>query len=175
MNSVNSKTYHQLKLYKSYNHINVSGVLVIIGLFMLFGISTFPKNLLVSLLFLLLAFTSYNILKTTKPINIHRNHICLGKMVNGYKKTNILANTIASIKLVYEIKTEFRPAAALVGGDVDVHSNYFQINLKNNSHIRFDNLYDKQLQDDLRHWCRENNIELNLDVKKLINENDDWE
>ena len=173
MNRSSTKTYHKLKLYNNYRHINVAGVLIILGLLMLFGIPSFPKNLLLSLLFLLLAFISYQTLKTTKPILIYRNYICLGKMVNGYKKTNINADLIVSIDLIYEIKTEFRPAAAFIGGDVDVHSNYYQIKLKNNSHIRFDNLYDKQLQDDLKHWCQDNNIELNLDVKKTIKENND--
>ncbi len=93
-------------------------------------------------------------------------------MVNGYKKNNINASSIESIDLVHEIKTEFRPAAAFMGGDVDVHSNYYQIKLKDNSHIRFDDLYDKQLQNDLKLWCLDNSIVLNLDVKKIIKEND---
>ena len=94
-------------------------------------------------------------------------------MVNGYRKNNISASSIESIDLIHEIKTEFRPAAAFIGGDVDVHSNYYQIKLRNNNHIRFDDLYDKQLQNDLRLWCRDNNIKLDLDVKKIIKENDD--
>lgn len=170
MNRDNLKTYHQLKLYNNYNHINVAGILIVFGFLMLFGIPTFPKNLLLSLMFFSLAYIAYNTIKTTKPILISKNYICLGKMVNGYKKTKINANFIVSIDLVYEIKTEFRPTAAFIGGDVDVHSNYYQIKLKNNSYIRFDNLYDKQLQDDLKHWCQDNNIELNLDVKKIIKE-----
>lgn len=174
MNRFNSKTHHQLKFYKNYNHINVSGVLVVFGLLTFFGIPAFPKNLLVSLLFFLGAITSYKLLKTTKPIFIHKDHICLGKMVNGYKETDINAKAIASIDLVYEVKTEFRAVAALNGGDEDVHSNYFQIKLKNNNHIRFDNQYDKQLQDDLKQWCEKNNIEINLDVKKVIQEDDDY-
>lgn len=173
MNRNNSITYHQLKLYNNYKHITVAGVLVVFGLLMLLGIPTFPKNLLLSLLFFLFAYIGYQTLKTTKPVSISKYDICLGKMVNGYKKTNIIASSIISIDLVHEIKTEFRPAAAYTGGDVDVHSNYYQIKLKDNSYIQFDNLYDKQLQSDLKPWCKDNNIELNLDVKKIIKENDD--
>nr|WP_319571588.1 hypothetical protein [uncultured Draconibacterium sp.] len=168
----NSITYHQLKFYNNYKHFTVAGVLVVFGLLMLLGISTFPKNLLLSLLFFSFAYLGYRTLKTTKPISIFKNYICLGKMVNGYKKNNINASSIESIDLVHEIKTEFRPAAAFIGGDVDVHSNYYQIKLKDNSHIRFDDLYDKQLQNDLKLWCLDNSIVLNLDVKKIIKEND---
>lgn len=167
------KTYHQLKLYNNNKHFTVAGVLIIFGLLMLLGIPTFPKNILLSLLFFLLAYIGYQSLKTTKPISISRYDICLGRMVNGYKKTIINANFIISIDLVYEIKTEFRTAAAYIGGDVDVHSNYYQIKLKDNSQLRFDDLYDEQLQNGLKEWCMENNIKLNLDVKKIIKENDD--
>lgn len=169
----NSITYHQLKFYNNYKHITVAGVFVVFGLIMLSGISTFPKNLLLSLLFFSLAYVGYQTLKTTKPISIFKNYICLGKMVDGYKKNNINASSIESIDLVHEIKTEFRPAATFIGGDVDVHSDYYQIKLRNNNYIRFDDLYDKQLQNDLRVWCLDNNIKLDLDVKKIIKENDD--
>ncbi|WP_321344470.1 hypothetical protein [uncultured Draconibacterium sp.] len=168
----NSITHHQLKFYNNYKHFTVAGVLVVFGLLMLLGISTFPKNLLLSLLFFSLAYLGYQTLKTTKPISIFKNYICLGKMVNGYKKNNINASSIESIDLVHEIKTEFRSADAFMGGDVDVHSNYYQIKLKDNSYIRFENLYDKQLQNDLKLRCLDNSIELNLDVKKIIKEND---
>lgn len=94
-------------------------------------------------------------------------------MVNGFKQTNINANSIDSIELVYEIKTEFSVAAAYIGGEVDKHSDYYQIKLKDNSLIRFDNLYDKQLQNDLKLWCRYNNVAVNLNVRKIIKENDD--
>lgn len=173
MNKISSKTYHQRKFYNNYKHITIAGILVVFGLLMLLGIPTFPKNLLLSLLFFSLAYAGFLTLKTTKPISIFKNYICLGKMVNGYKKNNINASSIESIDLVHEIKTEFRPAAAFIGGDVDVHSNYFQIKLKNNTEIRFDDLYDKQLQNDLKLWCQDNKIELNLDSKKIIKENDD--
>ncbi len=173
MNKNSSKTYHQLKLYNNYKHISVAGVLIVFGLLMLLGIPTFPKNLLLSLLFFLFAYLSYHTLKTTKPISIFKNYICLGKMVNGYKKNNISASSIESIELVHEIKTEFRPAAAFIGGDVDVHSDYYQIKLKSNNYIQFDDLYDKQLQNDLKLWCQDNNIKSNLEVKKIIKESDD--
>ncbi|KJF42929.1 hypothetical protein [Draconibacterium sediminis] len=173
MNRINSKTYHQLKYYNNYNHLTVAGVLVVFGLLMLVGISTFPKNLVLALLFFTLAYLGYQTLKTTKPISIDRNNICLGKMVNGFKQTNINANSIDSIELVYEIKTEFSVAAAYIGGEVDKHSDYYQIKLKDNSLIRFDNLYDKQLQNDLKLWCRYNNVAVNLNVRKIIKENDD--
>ena len=173
MNRNNSKTYHQLKLYNNYKHIIVAGVFIVFGLLVLLGIPTFPKNLLLSILFFSLAYLGYQTLKTTRPITIFKNHIYLGRMVSGYKKNNISASSIENIDLVHEIKTEFRPAAAFIGGDVDVHSNYYQIKLKNNNYIRFDDLYDKQLHNDLKLWCLDNNIKLNLDVKKIIKENDD--
>lgn len=173
MNRNYYKTYHQLKIYKNYKHITIAGVFVVFGLLMLLGITTFPKNFLLSLLFFLLAYFSYRILNSTRPISIFRNHICLGKMVNSYKVTNINVSSIVNINLVHEIKTESRTAAALIGKKVDIHSNYYQITLKDSNKIRFNNIYDKQLQSDLKFWCHDNNIELNLDVKKIIKEKDD--
>lgn len=166
-------THNQLKLYNNYNHFVVAGVLIVFGLLMLWGIPTFPRNLFMSLMFFSLAYVGYRTLKTSKPILISKKEICLGKMVNGYKTTKIDGDSIESIELIHEVKTEFRAAEIYTGGDVEVHSNYYQIYLKDNSYIRFDNLYDRQLQNDLKHFCLDNNIEITLDVKKIIKGNND--
>ena len=173
MNKSNVKIFHQLKLYNNYNHIIIAGVLVIFGFLMLIGISVLTKRLLLSAIFFALAYLSYQTFKSTKPIIVDRKNIYLGKMVNGFKKTCINSDSIERIDLVHEIKTEFRPVAAVVGGDVDVHSNYYLIKLKDNRQIQFDNLYDEKLQNELKQWCLNNNIELDLDVKKRIKKNDD--
>ncbi len=175
MNTKKYKTYHQLKLYKSNSHYTVAGVFVVLGLLMLFGIPSFPKNLFISLSFFTLAYISFCILKTSRPITLTKNSICLGKGVNGYKTKFISAVTIERIELIYEINTKFSPVAMYTGGDVDIHSNYFHIKLKDNSKVKFDNRYEKQLEEDLKLWCKENNIVLDLDVKKIIKENNDWQ
>ncbi|RIJ47712.1 hypothetical protein D1614_14125 [Maribellus luteus] len=167
MNTKDRRIHHQLKLYNNYNHITVTGVLVVFGFLMLIGIPVFPKNLILSLLFFCLAFIAHKNLKTTKPVSITKNSISLGKMVNGYAKTTIDSKSINRIDLVDETKIEFRSAAKFSGGEVKIYSNYYLFHLKDKSEIRFDNLYDKQLQVDLMDWCRNNSIEFNQYERKI--------
>lgn len=175
MTQTKAKEYHQLKENSNKNHINIAMVLAVLGIVMLFAIQPFPLNLLISVLFFSLAIITYQSLKTSKSIALYKEHISLGKVVNGYKASNIKANSIARIELVNEIKTEFRAAAAYTGGDVEVHSHYYQIHMKDDEVIQFDNLYHKELQNALRGWCRNNKVELNLNVRKMIKESDDYE
>ena len=164
----NTKIHHRLKKYENYTHLNISGVLLVIAILMLIGISSFPKNLLLSLGFMGLAIMSYKILKTTKPITFSDTSISLGKKVNGFKRDIIKIDDIVKIQLVSESLTEFQPAAKYSGGDVTVISNYYRIILKDKSVIKFDNLYDEQMQSDLKDWCHNNTIDLDLDVKIVI-------
>ena len=164
-----TKTHQQLNIYKSYNHSTTAGVLTVVGFLMLFGISTFPKNLLTSLVFFGFAYMSYKVLRTTKPIIISDKSISLGKMVNGYKETNMGSESIKKIELVSETKTEFRPARTHDGGDIELFSNYYRFILMDESEIRFDNVYDDQLKTDIKSWCQNNDIDLNLEIKEVIN------
>lgn len=162
------KTHQRLKKYESYTHLNIAGVLLILAIIMMIGVSSFPKNLILSLGLLGLAIGSYKILKTSKPVIISDKSICLGKMVNGFKKTIIKVEDIIKVELVFESLKEFRPAAKYTGGNVEVNSNYYRFILNDKSVIRFDNLYDEQLQSDLKDWCHNYTIDLDLEVKISI-------
>jgi len=164
----NIKPHHQLDKYKSYTHSTVAGVLIVIGIVMLIGISSFPKNLIFSILFFGFAFISYKRLKTTKSITIQNRSISLGKFVSGYKTQDIDITTINSIELIHETKGDFSPNMAMAtgDGDIEIHSNYYLFYLKNDKVIKFDNLYDDKFQVNLKEWCLKNGIEINLEVKK---------
>lgn len=164
----NPKVYHRLKENENYIHFIVSGFLIIIGIVSLFGISKSPNDILVSLVFTIIAVVSYNLIKTTKPVTIEDKKIILGKMVAGYKSTHLAASDISKIELVNENKMEDHPKALYTEGVVEKYSNYYLIYLKNNKELKFDNLYDNQLQKHLLEWCQINKVEIDLNGHKTI-------
>lgn len=162
------KVYHKLKEDENYTHAIVPGFMIILGIVCFLGISDSPKNYLMFFIFCSLAVFSHKLLKTTKPITIKANSICLGKMVVGYKPKRITASDIYKIELVDEKITKDYPKAWLSGGVAHVYSSYFLIYLKDNKELKFDNVYDKELQDYLKEWCLANKVEVDFEVKKII-------
>lgn len=172
MYSRGAKIYHQLKQFKNYNYVAAAGVFTVLGFVMPIGIPVFPKNLFVSVLFFVLAYMSNKHLKTTKPIILSRNSIALGKMVHGFKTTTIEAKSIESIDLVYMIT---KGTISRIGDEIDIHSNYYKLNLLDKSEIRFENQYDKKFQEDLEEWCENNHVRFNLeDIVNKESSEPDW-
>jgi len=170
------KVYHQLDKYKNNNHATIAGVFVVIGLLMLFGISSSPKNIIIGSLCGVLAILTFQKLKTTKPIIISNKSICLGKFVNGYNIQVIEPSTLKSIELVSTTKDEYNPKMAMATGDgnIKIYEYYYLLTLKDYRSIKFDDLYDKELQNDLKNWCQNNDVEIDLEVKKIIKKNDSY-
>ncbi len=165
---MNERVFLMQKRYKDYKHLNVSGVIMVLGIVMFLVIKDFPKNLLLFLALSGLAVFSYKKLKTEKPVTFSESSICLGKMVNGFENTYIELKDILRIELVSETKTETHSKAIYTNGEINVFSNYYCIYLKNNQEIKFDNLYDDQMKTYVGEWCDKNKIDANLDVKKVI-------
>ena len=156
--------------YKTNTHYTVAGVLVFIGVIIIWGVPSFPKNIIVPLIFFSLAIISFKILKTSKSISIDDRSISLGKFVGGFKKMGVDSSFINSIELIHEIKGDFSPNMAMATGDgnIEVHSKYYLINLIGTKSIKFDNLYDDQLQVDLKDFCNKNSIESNFEIIRNI-------
>ena len=102
--------------------------------------------------------------------------ICLGKFVKGYNIQVIESSTLKSIELVSTTKDEYNPKMAMATGDgnIKIYEYYYLLTLKDYRSIKFDDLYDKELQNDLKNWCQNNDVEIDLEVKKIIKENDSY-
>ncbi|RKD92838.1 hypothetical protein BC643_3215 [Mangrovibacterium diazotrophicum] len=164
---MNKTVFHRLKANDDYRHVIAAGFLVVLGFVFLLGISSFSRNVLVFIGFCGLAVFAYRFVKTTKPITIATNSICLGKGVVGFKSIWLKAWEIRKIELIYEKKIEDQPVARLKSGVVQTYSNYYLIYLKQGELLKFDNSYDDNLKVHIRGWCEVNQVEVNLEIEKL--------
>ena len=163
-----TKEFHKLKELENDHHVIVAGFMVVLGLVFLLGISNFPKNILVFTVFCGLAVLAYRFVKTTKPITITANTICLGKGVVGFKRTCLAADDIRKIELVHEKKIEDQPVARYKSGVVQTDSNYYLIYLTKGETLKFDNSYDDKLKAHMQEWCKANEVEVDLAIDKTI-------